>query len=263
MPKDWSSESAQNEAFAAEVQRMRKEGEAKLEAEAKDDAAALKEKFGPPLPQPQEVGKGDEELEGSDASGSTSTGSRWNDNIVRSVQGPPDQNMSDEALLADVAAAREQQKAQAKADADALSEKLGPAPPWVAEIGESDWVERGIQNVPVADLPWPEGVNGPEDFDHHISYDDAVDATEQLESIKPQIAQGLDSGDFAAQDAANGLDYEHGKQRVYDLFYGSQSIRLNKDGDAYSIVHGRHRVYVAKELGLDSIPADVVEKATS
>jgi len=78
--------------------------------------------------------------------------------------------------------------------------------------------------------------------------------------MRPQIDAGYTSDDFADLDKAKGLNYEHGQQRVYDLYYGSDPIAVDKDGDKYDIVSGRHRIFAAKELGLDFIPARVKEK---
>jgi hypothetical protein len=126
--------------------------------------------------------------------------------------------------------------------------------------GTYDWVDRGMQDTPVDDLPWPEDVNGPEDFNHHITYDDAISATRQLEEIQPSVNRGYTSDDFARLDSEQGLDYSRGQQRIYDLYYGSDPIRLDRDGEDYDIVSGRHRVYAAKVCGLTTVPAHVTEK---
>lgn len=130
-----------------------------------------------------------------------------------------------------------------------------------AGVGDH-WEDRGIIDVPVADLPQPEGVNGPQDFDHHITYPDAVAASRQLQEMKPQIDGGYKSDDFAALDRKNGLDYAGGRQRVYDLFYGGDPVSVTKDGNKYDIDSGRHRIYIAKEAGYDTIPARVREKVS-
>lgn len=132
----------------------------------------------------------------------------------------------------------------------------------VAKV-DDHWEDRGIVDVPVADLPQPEGVNGPQDFDHHISYSDAVRANEQLQTMKPQIDSGYKSDDFADLDKKNGLDYANGQQRVYDLYYGSDPVTLDKDGNNYDIVSGRHRIFIAQESGNDYIPALVREKVAN
>ena len=37
----------------------------------------------------------------------------------------------------------------------------------------SDWKDHGIIDVPVEELPMPENVTNPNDFDHHITWQDA------------------------------------------------------------------------------------------
>jgi hypothetical protein len=123
-----------------------------------------------------------------------------------------------------------------------------------------DWVDRGIQDIPVSRLPRPDGVTGPADFDHHITHEDAVRVTRGLQVMKPLIDSGHTSEDFAAMDREDGTDYEHGRQRIFDLYYGSDPVRLDKDGDQYEIVSGRHRLFAAQELGIQTIPARVIEK---
>lgn len=147
-------------------------------------------------------------------------------------------------------------------------EPPGDAPPSPAAIrsmqgGDADgddWVDRGIVDVPVKDLPMPEGVSGPEDFNHHISWEDAKSAADRLPGIQEEIKAGKTADDFSAEDLAAGVDYAHGKRGVYDLYYGSDPVKLDKIGDQYDIVSGRHRVYAAKAAGLESIPARVTEK---
>ncbi len=123
-----------------------------------------------------------------------------------------------------------------------------------------DWVDRGIINVPVADLPAPDGVSSPDDFDHHISWEDAVRATQQLPQIQEEVHLGKMGDDFDTQDQVNGLEYAHGQRRIYDLYYGLDPIQVDKIGAQYTINAGRHRIYAAKALGLDTIPARVMEK---
>lgn len=127
----------------------------------------------------------------------------------------------------------------------------------------SEWKDHGIVDVPVADLPDPDGVSSPQDFDHHISWEDAQSATKQLPDIQKQIAEGKSADDFSAEDQAAGLEYSQGKRRLYDLYYGSDPVTLDKDGSEYDIVSGRHRIFSAKELGLETIPAHVREKVQS
>ncbi len=125
----------------------------------------------------------------------------------------------------------------------------------------SEWKDLGIVNVPVCDLPNPEGVNSPDDFNHHISWNDAKSATQQLPQIQQAVANGKTGDNFAAEDATAGLDWQNGKKRVYDLYYSkTDPVQLDKNGDQYVINSGRHRIFAAKELGVESIPARVHEK---
>lgn len=145
------------------------------------------------------------------------------------------------------------------------SEKLSPGGIARMQGGMSDtgseWKDLGIVDVSVADLPKPDDVAGPQDFDHHISYADAITASRQLPDLQEQVTAGKTGDDFRAEDQAAGLDYSDGRQRLYDLYYGADPVRLDKVGDQYDIVSGRHRIFAAKELGLATIPAHVREKA--
>lgn len=125
----------------------------------------------------------------------------------------------------------------------------------------SEWVDRGILDVPVADLPDPEGIEGSADF-HKLSAIEMKAGLDRLEEMKPAIAsgKGANSDHWAEHDREHGLDYEHGYQRVYEAFFGNDAIRLNKDGDRYDIVNGRHRVWLAKRMDINDLPARVMER---
>jgi hypothetical protein len=86
---------------------------------------------------------------------------------------------------------------------------------------KSDRVDRRIVNVPVVKLPDPENVSSHEDFDHHISWEDAQTATKQLPEIQKEVNQRKTGDDFYDEDQAAGLDHSKGKKRIYDLYYGS------------------------------------------
>lgn len=127
-------------------------------------------------------------------------------------------------------------------------------------VSRQEWVDHGIIDVPVADLPMPEDVDSQDDFNHHISWDDAKSATERLPQIQQEVKNGKGRDDFHLEDQQQGLDYSQGNERIFDLYYGSDPVVLDKIGEKYDIVSGRHRVYAAKALGLESIPARVKEK---
>jgi hypothetical protein len=127
---------------------------------------------------------------------------------------------------------------------------------------QSEWRDHGIIEVPVEDLPWPEDIEGPEDLDHHISWADAEAAAKNLPEIQRQVQTGKSADDFSAADLAAGKDPGQGQRAIYDLYYGSQPIELTKDGEVYDIIDGRHRVFAAKHVGLQTIPARVRERRT-
>jgi hypothetical protein len=80
--------------------------------------------------------------------------------------------------------------------------------------------------------------------------------------MRPTIESGPGAnGDYWAEyDRARGLDYEHGYQRVYDAFYGTDAIRVNWDGTNYDIINGRHRVWLARRMEIDWLPVRVIER---
>jgi hypothetical protein len=45
---------------------------------------------------------------------------------------------------------------------------------------------------------------------------------------------------------------------IYDVFFGNEPIRVCRaSGGKYSVVNGRHRITVARELGWQAVPASV------
>lgn len=119
--------------------------------------------------------------------------------------------------------------------------------------------QGGIAEVPVAELPDPPDVTGPEN--HNITYDHAIHHTRQLnEVVLPWVRAGAVKDDFYALDRAIGNDDGTGRNersftRTYELFFGTNPIKVDRttDGSA-SITDGRHRIYAAKELGITSLP---------
>jgi hypothetical protein len=135
----------------------------------------------------------------------------------------------------------------------------GPAPP----TASSGWIERGIQSVPIGSIDLSDSsVRGAGDFKKY-SHDVLLDGVRRLrDEVQPAVERGADGDYFSDLDSRNGTDYEHGLRRVYDSFYGMERIRLTKIGDKCTVENGYHRLTVAKELGLHSIPASVVEASS-
>ncbi|MBP1468940.1 hypothetical protein EYB53_024745 [Candidatus Chloroploca sp. M-50] len=101
-------------------------------------------------------------------------------------------------------------------------------------------------------------VTGSQDF-RKVSVQEMIEGFHKLQHVvAPAVAQGADGDDFAQMDAAQGLDYAHGYQRIFDAFYGDSHIRLEKIGTTYTIINGQHRLFIARQLGVKAVPASVV-----
>lgn len=138
---------------------------------------------------------------------------------------------------------------------------LGPPPSPGSPPVPGDWVDRGIQDVPVAGLPDPEGVDDAGDF-KKVPLEEMKVGLTRLQEMKPVIdsGEGANTDYWHELDHQRGLAYPDGYQKVYESFYGQDAIRLDKDGDQYDIVNGRHRIFMAKQMGIGTLPARVIEK---
>ena len=123
------------------------------------------------------------------------------------------------------------------------------------------WTDLGIKFVNVADLQDSEGVSGEKDF-RKISESDMRSGIERLQKMKPVIESGAGANAdyWADYDKKHGLDFSGGYQRVYEAFYGPDCIKVNKDKDTYDIDNGRHRIWLAKQMGVKQLPMKVVER---
>jgi hypothetical protein len=84
------------------------------------------------------------------------------------------------------------------------------------------------------------------------------------EHVLPLIdigGHGADSTRFGDVDRASGTEYSSGLQRVYDAFFGTDAIRLDRraGGGVWSVTNGRHRLAVARRLGITHVPARTCE----
>lgn len=124
-----------------------------------------------------------------------------------------------------------------------------------------EWVDRGMRDVPVADLPEPQDIQDDNDF-HKVSEDEMRAGLERLQEMQAAIesGDGASSDYWATFDEQRDLDYEHGYRRIYDALYGQDAIRLVRDGDQYDIINGRHRVWLARRMGIETLPARVIER---
>ena len=123
------------------------------------------------------------------------------------------------------------------------------------------WQETGIKDVALSEINLNDSyVHGLEDF-KKVSYKAMVNGIEKLQStVHPAVAAGANGDTFSDLDAQQGQSYEQGYRRIYDAFYGDDAIRLEKVKGQYQVINGYHRLFVAQQVGLDSLPANVVEK---
>ncbi len=126
-----------------------------------------------------------------------------------------------------------------------------PAPP---TVGSTDLAEVPLDRIDLGDS----GVSGPESF-RKTTYATMREGTQRLdEVVLPAVRDGADGDYFARLDRERGLDYEHGYQRIYDAFFGDESLRLDARADgAYGVTNGYHRIFVALEMGLRTLPARI------
>jgi hypothetical protein len=127
------------------------------------------------------------------------------------------------------------------------------APPETS-IGTTDLFAAPLDRIDTSES----GVTGRESF-RKTGYATMREGTQRLdEVVLPAVRNGAGGEHFAAMDAQRGLDYEHGYQRVYDAFFGDDSLRLDARADgSYGVTNGYHRIYVARELGLRTLPARI------
>ncbi len=118
-----------------------------------------------------------------------------------------------------------------------------------------------IRDVPLSAIDLSDlNVYGPED-PRGDSYAQIAGGVHKLEStVRPGVAAGQGREDFHALDEAQGLNPAvDGYTKVYDSFYGGDPVTLTKMGERYKVEKGRHRLFVARNEGLHSLPARVNE----
>lgn len=76
--------------------------------------------------------------------------------------------------------------------------------------------------------------------------------------VGPGVASGKTHDDFAARDAQSNARPLRRTADVYDMFLGSDRIRADRQADgSLNIINGRHRLLIARELGIKNLPGDV------
>ena len=132
------------------------------------------------------------------------------------------------------------------------------------QAATAGWQEMGVTPVTLDVLPLPEGIQGEEDF-HKVSLEEMRHGLLRLQEMLPTIERGecVSSDYWAAQDRAQGLAYAEGYQRIYDAFYGTDAIRVVQEGVRYDIINGRHRLWLARKMGIAVLPMHVTRRIVS
>ena len=76
------------------------------------------------------------------------------------------------------------------------------------------------------------------------------------EVIRPGLDRGMTRDDFAARDTARGALPGRQTASVYDWFLGTDAIVVERRADgSVNVINGRHRLEIARELGIAHLPA--------
>jgi hypothetical protein len=78
------------------------------------------------------------------------------------------------------------------------------------------------------------------------------------DTVGPGVASGKTREDFAERDARSNAQPLRRTADVYDMFLGTDRIRADRQPDgSLNIVNGRHRLLIARELGIKNLPGQV------
>jgi hypothetical protein len=124
-------------------------------------------------------------------------------------------------------------------------------PQWLAASGMADFsvAEADFTDNPIV------GTWGRDGFSR-TDYRWAVTTWDQV--IRPGLDRGLTRDDFEARDVACGARPERRIANVYDWFLGTDKIVVERRPDGtLNVGNGRHRIEIARELGIPSLPAQV------
>ena len=78
------------------------------------------------------------------------------------------------------------------------------------------------------------------------------------DTVGPGVAGGKTREDFAERDARSNAQPLRRTADVYDMFLGTDRIRADRRPDgSLNILSGRHRLLIARELGIKNLPGQV------
>lgn len=81
------------------------------------------------------------------------------------------------------------------------------------------------------------------------------------EVVRPGVANGMTRTDFEARDTGRDAPPLRRSAAVFDMFMGdTDRLRVTRRPDgSLDVTNGRHRIAVARELGIKSLPAEVID----
>lgn len=137
----------------------------------------------------------------------------------------------------------------------------GPAAPAAAQL-----ISLGIGRfhlVPLAGIDQSEStVHSPADFDDRAELNLLRTSLRRLESgVLPIVRNGGGRAEAAALDERAGLTGTPSSHlATFDGFFGDNtSIKLSRRPDGrFDVLNGQHRIWLARQAGIDALPAEVV-----
>ena len=75
--------------------------------------------------------------------------------------------------------------------------------------------------------------------------------------VVPLVSSGATIDDLRRLDSSEGRTGPVTLARTYELFFGSDAIRVDLKGAAPSVINGRHRIWLARQMGVASLPMRV------
>ena len=134
----------------------------------------------------------------------------------------------------------------------------GPALP--APAASSGVKDAHVKDVQLSAIDTSDREISAADYQKGYSPDDLKWAYHALhEVVMPGVAAGHGRDYFARRDAAEGRQGTRSYSDTFGGFFGDDAIRLERRGDKYVVTNGYHRIWIAKQMGLQSVPARVVE----
>jgi hypothetical protein len=115
---------------------------------------------------------------------------------------------------------------------------------------------REFAELPLDIIDDEGGVTGPESFQKGYSPDDLAWAFQALhEVVAPAMAEGMGADYFADRDRVEGRMGCRSYADTYSGFFGGDAIRVSQRPDGrWEVENGRHRIWVARRMGLDAVP---------